>query len=843
MEAPYAVVTINLLVLLAYLVSYLLARFHFIRFSTHLRFWNFVLLIVLLSTGILGLILAIQVNLKISIASTDSLLVWHVNSGIGLFAVSILHVSRHWKYFLNLLKPEEFKNSEIDFGKSVSPVSDRMQPDYMPPSGKYLKMAIVATGVSAMATQLVVIKVLLSVFNGNELVIGVLLANWMLLTGIGAFAAQRKKGKLLSEKAVIWGIALLSFISLSLLFLIYFLRNIIFIPGSMVGIWQIAGASFVLLAPFCLWSGCFFIFLSSCLSEGKKGNRSREAYMLESIGGLIGGGLFSFLFVYYFHPFQSLILLGLFNLVLVSFGMVDTKRNYSRLLTAFLILVCLLVLWFVNPDRLATRLLYPGQQVLEIKDTPFSRLVVTQADEQINFYSDGSMLFATNNTINSEETVHYAMAQLPNPKKVLLIGGGISGTAGEILKYPIQSLTYVELDPDLIRLGEKYSNVFHDKRLHIVCEDARILIHETSEFFDVAIIDQPLPQSMQINRFYSLEFFKLLKSKLAPGAVVSFGLMPTAEYVGEEALQLHSVMLATLKQVFRNVLVITGDRNYMLASDDPLQNNIASLIEKRNIKTEYVNAYYLNDQQLTERSRAVMKRINVPAPTNHDLKPVAYYLQQNYWLSHFRTDLGLPLVLIIVLAFILIFRMNTIQTGLFISGFSAASVEVLLILSTQVLYGYIYRTTGIIITAFMSGLALGTLSAGRKKINIETQAIFSIQFLEGAFILVIWLLLVVAQKATGRPILVWAGIPLLMLIMAYITGRQFGMATCIQTGEQGASLSQLYSADLAGAALGALVAATLLVPVLGFYNVLLLLAGINFAGGLAMFITGKWRLL
>jgi len=243
-----------------------------------------------------------------------------------------------------------------------------------------------------------------------------------------------------------------------------------------------------------------------------------------------------------------------------------------------------------------------------------------------------------------------------------------------------------------------------------------------------------------------------------------------------------------------------------------------------------------------ERSRAVMKQIDIPAPVNHDLTPVAYYLQQNYWLSHFHTNLGLPLFLIIVLAFILIFRMNALQTSLFISGFSAASVEVLLILATQVLYGYIYRTTGIIITAFMAGLFLGAVYAGRKS-NPRKTVIFHIQFLEGAFILVICLLLSMAEKVTTQLIFVWAGIPVLMLIMAFITGIQFGIASRIHRDGQVANLARLYSADLSGAAIGALLTATLLLPVFGFYNVLFLLAGINFAGGLIMSVNQKWKLL
>jgi len=846
MNDPYAVVTINLLVIVAYLFTFLLARLHFIQMTTHRQLWNVVLLATLFSAGVLGLILAVQVNQKISISSTDRLFIWHVNSGIALFIVALLHVSRHLSYFTNLLllrKEPVSKNPGKNIEKE-SQVNDGIaQTNTELLSPKQLKMALIATGISAMVTQLVIIKALLSVFNGNELVIGVLLANWMVLTGLGAFAAKRKNTKLLSGNAINIGVFLLSALPICLLFLLSLFRNIIFIPGSMAGIWEIAGFSFVLLAPFCLWSGYFFIVLSIHLSQAMQNNRNQQAYLLESTGGILGGAVFSFLFVQYFHPFQSLILLALINTALMAYGLSGSGRILSRFLPSFALLCVLFILWMLNIDRIATQLLFPHQELIAQSDTPYSKLVVTRTNDQLNFFADGNLLFASNNTIANEETVHYAMVQHPYPENVLLIGGGISGTIHEILKYPVQSLTYMELDPMMLQMGQKYMPVIRDKRLRILSGDARIFLRQTHQRFDVVIIDQPPPVSMQVNRFYTIEFFKLLKTKLTPESVLSLSLMPTPDYVSDVALQLHAVMLSTLKLVFRNAVVITGDKNYMLASDEPLRTDIANLIQIRNIPTDYVNAYYLDDQLLAERIHAVMKRISVQSVVNHDLQPVAYYLQQNYWLSHFRTSLFIPLIFLLILSFFLLFRMSPVQSGIFISGFSAASMEVMLILTSQVLCGYIYRTTGIIITAFMAGLALGALTAGCKASRCGYSGIISIQFFEGIFILLICLLLVSAEDVTGHPALFQVGIPLLMMILAYLTGLQFGKATYFPSKEPGAGLSGLYSADLAGAALGALLVATLLLPLLGMNSVMLFLAGLNFICGFVMLMRRKWQLM
>ncbi len=52
-------------------------------------------------------------------------------------------------------------------------------------------------------------------------------------------------------------------------------------------------------------------------------------------------------------------------------------------------------------------------------------------------------------------------------------------------------------------------------------------------------------------------------------------------------------------------------------------------------------------------------------------------------------------------------RMNTITLGILTGGFAASSVEILLLISFQIIYGYVYFLTGVIISIFMAGLAFG----------------------------------------------------------------------------------------------------------------------------------------
>ena len=53
-----------------------------------------------------------------------------------------------------------------------------------------LFFSVTALGISSIVTQLVVMRELLSVFQGNELVIGVIFGTWLFLTGAGSWLGR-----------------------------------------------------------------------------------------------------------------------------------------------------------------------------------------------------------------------------------------------------------------------------------------------------------------------------------------------------------------------------------------------------------------------------------------------------------------------------------------------------------------------------------------------------------------------------------------------------------------------------------------------------------------------------
>lgn len=103
-----------------------------------------------------------------------------------------------------------------------------------------------------------------------------------------------------------------------------------------------------------------------------------------------------------------------------------------------------------------------------------------------------------------------------------------------------------------------------DEKINIISKDARLFVKGTKQDYDVVIIDLPDPSTAQINRFYTIEFFRELKEKLNKNAVVSLSLISTVNYINEEARQLNSVLYKTLKQVFANVIsgIVVSRNNF-----------------------------------------------------------------------------------------------------------------------------------------------------------------------------------------------------------------------------------------------------------------------------------------
>lgn len=687
-----------------------------------------------------------------------------------------------------------------------------------------------------MITQIILLRVFLSIFNGNELIIGMVLANWMLLTALGAYIGRKIIN--ISRKPLFVFVAhlILGILPLATVFFIYYLRFSIFPTGILLNLGGIFMGMLLLMLPFCILSGMMFTFFSAQLSAIGYSNQINNIYSFETIGSITGGLIFNFLLIFLFNSIFSLKILMIVNFTTALYLSYKINGNIApRIIGITAILLAGLIMIF-DFSAYTTGLLYKNQNIANQKESLYGKIIVTDMAGQYSFYQNGIFLYSTENPVSSEENVHYAMLQHPNPENILLVGGGVEGAIDEIKKYNIKSLDYFEFNPELVKLGKKYGEVsLNDKKIQVINQDPRLFLRDYQKVYDVAIINLPDPINTNINRFYTLEFFEELKSKLSSSGVLSLSLSSSAGYLSPESQELHTALYSTLKLIFDNVIIIPGVRNHFIASDGMVSAEIGNLSRMKNIHNKYINPNYIDDELINETRLQIEQNISEDVLINYDFLPISFLVQKSMWFSQSSVNTIMVGVILLILLIIVMPKLHIVNLGLFTTGFSATSLEIILLIAFQIIYGYIYYMIGILITTFMIGLAVGSLFIYKKfQVNFKNYSL--VQYALGIFAIITPIVLTNIKLNQPGNLIVHSIFILFILISGILTGTQFAIGTKLRIETISNTASSAYSSDLLGSATGAIIVAVVLIPLLGIIKVCLILGILNF-------LTGLWILI
>lgn len=155
-------------------------------------------------------------------------------------------------------------------------------------------------------------------------------------------------------------------------------------------------------------------------------------------------------------------------------------------------------------------------QYLEVYESPlFGRMLVLDGAVQT---TEGDEF------VYHEMLAHPALCTHPAPRHVLIIGGGDGGLLEEVLKHPVERVTMVEIDEAVIRAGREYlpaicGRAFEDPRTALVIGDGIAYVRETTDQFDVVLIDSTDPEGPAIGLFAE-EFYAQVARRLGPDGMV-----------------------------------------------------------------------------------------------------------------------------------------------------------------------------------------------------------------------------------------------------------------------------------------------------------------------------------
>jgi len=698
-------------------------------------------------------------------------------------------------------------------------------------------MLIFTIGFCAIPAQVILMRELLMVFGGNELFIGLFLAAWMLLTAAGSYLAGLLN---LREEHIPFYALVLTVLPMILLYLPNVTRNSFFEPGIEPGLLMELIFTFILLMPFCILSGFLFAKVAEkkVFAGGKK--LSGKIYGIESAGSMAGGLLFSFVLVFLYDNFRAAAVIALAGNLMIMWSW----RDHDRKIQLFMISITIVLFGFLTyafGNRFAREFLFPAQNLIESRDTPYGNLAVTRTGQQTNVFENSILLFSTDNQQSSEEAIHFVLVQHDVPRNVLLISGGITGLTNEILKYSsIDTIDYIEIDPFIFEIGKKYTNALTSSQINLITGDSRIFLQKAQRKYDIVIAFMPPPSSFFMNRYYTREFMTLLKEKMSTSGVFSFSLPLTTNYLNEGSVDMYSSLFNTSRSVFSEVHIFPGLKGYFVASDQRIKTNICQSIENKSISTDYVNYYYLNEPDMERRSESISGQLNANAEVNLDFTPTAVAAFDKYWLNRFQIDISsfkIALVVFLALIFVGMIFVSPVQGGMFVAGFSSSSLQVILILAFQIVFGYIFKIIGLFAAVFMMGLAVGAMLHSRhmNRVNNTDHSLYTdnvetgfkpvstltvylpvyMQVILAAVAFIIPGFIILAQTIIAWPQLLLLLFLSIILLISMVTGIIFSILSNTGSNGQGGSIRHIYGADLAGASLGALATSLLFIPAVG----------------------------
>lgn len=170
--------------------------------------------------------------------------------------------------------------------------------------------------------------------------------------------------------------------------------------------------------------------------------------------------------------------------------------------------------WFTEDQTKNLRIGVRVKKVLFSGQSPFQKVLVMDTFEF-------GRLLALDNIIQTnikdefvyhEMITHVGLNTHPNPKKVLVIGGGDGGAVREIVKHKgVERVVHVEIDQVVIDVAKQYfpelSSGFQDPRVEILVEDGIKHVRENKNTYDMIIIDSTDPIGPAVGLF-SEEFYR-----------------------------------------------------------------------------------------------------------------------------------------------------------------------------------------------------------------------------------------------------------------------------------------------------------------------------------------------
>lgn len=727
------------------------------------------------------------------------------------------------------------------------------------------QISIAAVGFASMGAQLIFLRELMPASLGDELSVGLSLFAWMLWTGIGSVAGgiisrKFKTSKNSTTAALLFLHAILS--PLSVLWIRYFWYLSGRMYGELMPMDSTLFMALAVMAPFCLITGALFPVIMK--SENERSSAG-SLYAWDTVAAGVGGILFSLIIVPNLSPISSSVVAGAFTLLAGALWLSGNSRYIAVFISTLLVIA---VIFFSDSLENYTKQLIWGTGFYSSTESGYGNITALKEDDQFSIYTSGRFSSNVPDTVFGEYMAHIPMLAHPAPKTVLLVGASETA-AEEILKHGVQKLTVAEMDPAVLKLkiklcGNRCDSLLKDKRITSLTGDPRRHIENTNGKYDVIIIDPGVPETLQLNRYYTTEFIRAVSKALSPGGLLALTVPFTENYTGDDRIALTGSIVATFPRTREGrPFPVPGPKTFLLWRPGTQQETSSEEAVKRFIDRKIISEHFNSDSAgyyfdsvriefaLSQFSDNIVEytvsedrigsalswlRSRPGVAPNSDYKPVCVYYSTRSASEYYKSTTGkltdkfkkitdktrgsawvLLIIIPLLVAMSFFGRTGTTiaaTTGVAAAGFSGMLMEVLLLMEFQILNGVMYQYMGLIIGTFLFGTAAGSAINGAPFFKSRA----------GTFVkIIIPILFVLIPVANGN----WLNSGSLfgryeIMAWSFLAGMLPGWAfpesvtACnSHNGHYSFHAGMIYAADLAGACLAAISASALLLPLYG----------------------------
>lgn len=311
-------------------------------------------------------------------------------------------------------------------------------------------------------------------------------------------------------------------------------------------------------------------------------NNLSSILSLDYIGGLLATLIFPFILLPFVGLFYSSLIFGIINILLgIALNLVYFREFKKTLLAGFLSMAVLIVLVFYAGNLLKVwdEQIYKNPIVYN-EQTTYQKVVLTKNQNDVRLYLNRVIQFSSKDEHRYHESlVHVPLAFHPDPKKILILGGGENLASREVLKHKgIERIDVVDIDGSIFSLAQTNPYLIKinqsaalNPKVNLITEDAFTYLKKNTIRYDIIISDLPDPQNDAIARLYSKQFYLMVKRSLDQAGV--FVTQAGEIYYSNTVF---SCIHNTLKEVFEVVnpyhtyVPSFGDWGFILASKNDL---------------------------------------------------------------------------------------------------------------------------------------------------------------------------------------------------------------------------------------------------------------------------------